>query len=113
VWVTALPLEGLDEEGRMFRHVVLFRWSPDVDAATLLEAVQALQLWGNQASEHGAVSVGTDAGLREGNWDVAVVAEFTDPARYESYAADPRHLAMLAKHITPNAADRAAVQSHL
>lgn len=97
----------------MFRHVVLFRWSPDVDAATRAEAVQALQLWGHQASEYGAVSVGTDAGLRDGNWDVAVVAQFSDPAGYEGYAADPRHLEMLAKHITPNAAARAAVQSHL
>lgn len=97
----------------MFRHVVLFRWSPDAGSPAREAAVAALQEWAVQARDYGTVRAGTDAGLKEGNWDVAVVAEFADQAGYEGYAADSRHLQMIASHITPNVAARAAVQSRL
>ena len=97
----------------MFRHVVLFKWSDQAAPADRDAAVAALRQWALDATELGRVTVGQDAGIREGNYDVAVVAEFTDRAGYERYAVDERHLAMISAHITPNAASRAAVQHEL
>lgn len=97
----------------MFRHVVLFRWSDQAGAPEREAAVRALRRWALAAAEYGEVTVGTDAGLREGNYDVAVVADFPDRDAYLRYAADERHLALVAEHIAPNASDRAAVQHEL
>ena len=37
------------------------------------------------------LTAGPDAGLREGNWDLAVVADFEDAAAYRVYDADAEH----------------------
>ncbi|MEU8250326.1 Dabb family protein [Nonomuraea sp. NPDC048916] len=97
----------------MFRHVVLFKWSEEAGEPVRAAAVSALRHWAVVAAEFGSVTVGTDAALREGNHDVAVVADFPDREAYLRYTADERHLAMVAEHITPNASSRAAVQHEL
>jgi hypothetical protein len=58
-----------------------------------------------------AYAFGSDLGLSaDGNADFAVVADFDDIAGYESYRDDPEHRRILAEHIRPILAGRAAAQ---
>lgn len=56
---------------------------------------------------------GPDAGLVEGNWDYAVVAEFATVDDYRAYATDTGHLDVIERLIKPNISARAATQYHL
>lgn len=93
-----------------FRHVVLFRWTPESTAEQRDGALAALQQWGRDAAGFGTLTVGPDAGVAEGNFDTAVVVDFPDRAAYVDYAADERHHRMIAEHIRPILHSRAAVQ---
>lgn len=97
----------------MFRHVVLFTWTPDSTSEVREAAVAGLREWGGQAAEYGRVSVGVDAGLAEGNGDVAVVVDLPDKQAYLAYSADERHQALLREHIRPILHARTAVQYQL
>ena len=52
--------------------------------------------------------MGPDAGINEGNYDFAVVADFDDADGYLGYRDHPAHRAVVDKHITPIVATRAA-----
>jgi hypothetical protein len=93
-----------------FRHVVMFRWSPESTAEQRAGAVDALRQWGRDAVGYGTLVVGADAGLAAGNFDTAVVVDLPDRDTYAAYAADERHQRMIADHIRPILAERAAVQ---
>jgi hypothetical protein len=56
------------------------------DAERALAAILALE-------PEGCVDlrVGLDAGLREGNWDFAIVGDFVDVASYRRYDEDDEH----------------------
>jgi hypothetical protein len=73
----------------MFRHVVMFRYAE-----------------GTTAEQRAAVL----AGLVDGNFDLAVVAEFDDAAGYRAYAVNADHQALIAERIKPVVAQRSAVQ---
>ena len=94
----------------MLRHVVCFTWAdtatPDeIDAvAAGLRALPAL------IPEVRAYWVGSDAGLVDGNADLAVVADFDDVDAWRAYLAHPAHQAVLVERIRPILASRAAVQ---
>ena len=97
-----------------FRHVVMFRWAPDTAQADRDAAVEALRAFGEQITDLGArLQVGADAGVGEGNFDTVVVVDFPDVEAYRRYAVDPRHLELVARHIKPFLAERAAVQTEL
>ncbi len=73
----------------MIRNVVVARLRPDAtpeDAEKGLTAMKALQVEGLLG-----MKVGLDAGLREGNWDLAITADFADVAAYQRYDADEEH----------------------
>ncbi len=53
---------------------------------------------------------GADAGLAEGNHDIAVVARFADAAAYMGYRDHPAHQAFIANVLRPVLASRSAVQ---
>lgn len=93
-----------------FRHVVMFRWTPESTPGQRAEAVAALRRWGRDAAGYGTLVVGTDAGLSAGNHDTVVVVDLPDRETYAAYAADDRHQAMIARYIRPILAERAAVQ---
>jgi hypothetical protein len=95
----------------MFRHVVMFRWRADSTADQRASAIAALHAFAADVADLAVVSVGPDAGLSEGNYDIVVMAEFADSDGYLAYAADPRHRALLANHIVPILDTRVAVQS--
>lgn len=94
----------------MFRHVVVFTWSPDSTSEQRDSAVAALRRWAEQATQYGKVMVGVDAGLAEGNGDLAVVVDLPDKDTYLAYAADERHQAVVRDHVRPILASRCAVQ---
>jgi len=93
-----------------FRHVVMFKWSQSASAAAVAGALQALNEFAVAVADLGTVSVGPDAGLSDGNFDVVVIADFADKDTYLAYAEDPRHIALLTDHIRPNLEQRVAVQ---
>lgn len=97
----------------MFRHVVVFTWAPESTPQQRDGAVAALRRWREEAVGFGTVSVGVDAGMTEGNGNVAVVVDLPDRDTYLAYAADERHQALLRDHIRPILATRAAVQYEL
>ena len=73
----------------MIRNVVVGRLNPDADPACArqgLDAIAALPAPGRVAC-----TVGTDLGLRGGNWDIAIVADFEDEASYRAYDQDEEH----------------------
>ena len=95
----------------MFRHVVMFRWRADSTDKQRAAAVAALHAFAADVTDLGVVTVGPDAGLVQGNYDIVVMAEFADSDGYLAYAADPRHRELVANHIAPILDTRAAVQS--
>ena len=94
----------------MLRHVVLFTLTEDTDPATRDATVAALRRLPEDVGGMTSFAVGPDAGLVEGNAHTALVADFPDAASFRAYAADPRHLAVIAEHVKPNLASRTAVQ---
>ncbi|MBM4202811.1 MAG: Dabb family protein [Gammaproteobacteria bacterium] len=93
----------------MFRHCVMFKWKPETTAearAVLFEKLDGLAaLPFVKAFAHGP-----DAGLREGNWDHVVVADFESREDYLTYASYPMHLDLIQGHLLPAISARAAVQ---
>ena len=53
---------------------------------------------------------GTDLGLNSGNYDVAIVAEFTDADAWKNYIEAPAHVAFVNDHVTPLCASWGAIQ---
>ena len=97
----------------MFRHVVLMRWKADATDARRAAVVEGLQQLPGFIPELRSYSIGTDAQVNDGNYDLAVVADCDDVDAYLVYRDHPEHQAVIADHIRPILADRAAVQYHL
>lgn len=94
------------------RHVAMLRWHDTTDAAvrdTIVEEIRALP---GLVPSIRRYTVGTDAGINEGNHDVVIVADFDDIAGYLEYRDHPEHQRVIRDHVTPNLAARAAVQHH-
>ena len=94
----------------MVRHVVVFRWQPDITEAQVAAVREALAALPAAIGTLRSYEFGSDLGLADGNGDFAVVATFDDVAGYEAYRDHPDHLAVIAEHIGPVLADRLAVQ---
>jgi hypothetical protein len=94
----------------MFRHVVMFRYAEGTTAAQRKAVLDGLAELPGMMPEIRNYHFGEDAGLVDGNFDLAVVAEFDDEAGYRSYATNPDHLSLIAERIRPVIAQRCAVQ---
>jgi Stress responsive A/B Barrel Domain len=73
----------------VIRNVVVGRLKDGAsreDAEKALAAIAALELEGCLD-----MRVGVDAGLREGNWDYSITADFTDVDAYRRYDLDEEH----------------------
>ncbi|WP_111512138.1 Dabb family protein [Mycobacterium kyogaense] len=79
----------------MIRSVVLAKLKGGYDAAELAQIQQGLRNLNCPGTV--AYSMGSDAGLREGNWDLVIVADFTDADAYRGYDADDEHNALRAR----------------
>jgi hypothetical protein len=92
------------------RHVVVFRWRPEVtdaDVATVDAALDALpaQIPSLRGYHHGA-----DLALGEGRWDYGIVAECDDVDGWRAYEQHPAHQQVVTEVLRPRIAERAAVQ---
>ncbi|MDY7099955.1 MAG: Dabb family protein [Actinomycetota bacterium] len=98
----------------MIRHCVLFRWAPDATEearSSVFDGLAALAARLDGVFER--YTFGPDAGLNDGTWDVAIVADFADRAAYETYRDDAGHRELIAETIRPAISERAAVQLEL
>ena len=95
----------------MLRHVATFRW---------IRLDHRRRHRRGRGRPHGAsrprsreikaYRFGRDAGINEGTFDFAVVADFETVDDYLVYRDHPSHKALLADHIAPHVATRAAIQ---
>ena len=93
-----------------FRHVVLFRWKPGTGEPELAALEGALRALPAAVPEIRRYRFGRDAGEAAGNFDFAIVADFADRDAWRRYVDHPAHVALVARHVRPIAAERAAAQ---
>lgn len=91
------------------RHIALFRWKGDVTDAQVAEVERLLGVLPDAVPELRSYAFGRDAGISEGAFDFAVVADVDDEGGFVAYRDHPDHQAALAV-IRPLLADRAALQ---
>jgi len=70
--------------------------TPDAAVSTWLAAIDALDIEGMLEIRSGA-----DLDLREGNWDVAITADFSDAAAWHRYNDDTLHNQIRSEHAKP------------
>jgi hypothetical protein len=94
----------------MIRHVVLFTW--DDEMTEEMERQLAAELTALAAKLAGLRSyhAGPDAGIIEGNFDFAVVADFDDAESYLAYRTNAEHQEIIGRISGPHAKGRASVQ---
>jgi hypothetical protein len=97
----------------MFRHVVLFRFTPQTSEEQQQELARQLRTLPGAIEQIKAYHVGLDAGLNPGNYQFAVVADFDNVEDYLVYRDHPVHRDIIAKYVQPVVAGRAAVQYSL
>lgn len=94
----------------MLRHVVLFRWVEEATDDEKTAVAEGLGRLPPLIPELRDYRFGHDAGLVEGNWEFAVVADFDDVAGWRAYRDHPEHRRVIDEHIQPVVAERAALQ---
>jgi len=94
----------------MIRHVVLFSWNdgmtPEQEKQLTAELTALAPALPGLRSYH----AGPDAGIAEGNFDYAVVADFDDVDSYLGYRANTQHQDIISRLTAPNTQTRAAIQ---
>jgi hypothetical protein len=94
----------------MIRHAVLFAWTPEATDEQKQQAADALLTLPPQMTGLRAFQIGPDAGIVDGNFGFAVVADFEDAASYLAYREHPAHRAVIEQILNPIVRQRAAVQ---
>ena len=94
----------------MIRHVACFAWVADATAAQRQQVAAELRALPALMRGLRAYQFGVDAGLVEGNYDFAVVADFEDTESYLAYRDHPAHRAIVEEVIRPITRHRASVQ---
>ena len=97
----------------MFRHVVLLQWTSEATDEQRAAVLDGLATLPGAIPEIHEYRFGPDAGVNEGNYDVAAVADFATVDDYVVYRDHPVHRAVIAERIAPILAARAAVQYDL
>jgi hypothetical protein len=102
--------ETRPEELALLRHVVLFRFAPDAPADASEKAAAGLSALPGLIDEIETYRFGRDLGLRAGNFDFCLVAEFEDAEAFARYVDHPAHRRFIRECIEPAVSDRVAVQ---
>lgn len=92
------------------RHVVVFRWRPDVTSADVDAIDGALAALPGKIPSLRGYHHGPDLGLGEGRWDYGIVAECDDETGWRAYEQHPAHQQVVDEVLRPCIAERAAVQ---
>ena len=96
----------------MLRHCALFTWNPDVTDGTIAAIKAGLDRLATLDCVT-AYTHGPDAGLREGNFDYAVIGDFETVEAFQEYSSEEGHLALIKDLIIPNISGRAGIQIQL
>ncbi|MBW2426850.1 MAG: Dabb family protein [Deltaproteobacteria bacterium] len=94
----------------MLRHVVMFRFAPDAPADAAEKAATGLSALPGLIEEIETYRFGRDLGLRAGNFDFCLVAEFADAEAFARYVDHPAHRRFIRECIEPAVSERVAVQ---
>ena len=94
----------------MIRHVALFTWDDEMTDEMEQQFAAELTALAPKLAGLRSYHAGPDAGLVEGNFDFAVVADFTDAESYLGYRDHPEHQAIIGRFSRRHAKTRAAVQ---
>ena len=97
----------------MIRHIALFRLKENAPPTAPQDLREGLNRVAQAVPDIAAYRYGADLGLREGNFDFGVVADFVDAASFEAYVNHPEHQAFLKERLTPVLADRVSLQFEL
>lgn len=97
----------------MIRHIALFRFKEEAPTDTRQSLEEGLFQIAQTISVISSYEYGGDLGLREGNFDFGVVADFADAADFENYVNHPDHLAFLNERLLPVLAERVSLQFEL
>ena len=94
----------------MIRHVVMFRWNDEVDAAHVAATSAAFALLPGRITHILSYAYGADLGLVPSNFDYAVTGEFASVDDFIAYRDHPDHQALVSAFIAPHVSERVAVQ---
>jgi hypothetical protein len=94
----------------MIRHVVLFTWDDEMTDELERQFTDELTALGPKLAGLRSYHAGPDAGIIEGNFDFAVVADFDDADSYLAYRSNPEHQEIISRLSAPHAKSRASVQ---
>jgi heme-degrading monooxygenase HmoA len=94
----------------VIRHVALFAWTEGMTDELERQFTAELMALGPRLPGVRGFHAGPDAGLADGNFDFAVVADFDDAASYLGYRENAEHRDIIARYSGPHAKARAAVQ---
>ena len=94
----------------MLRHIVLFDLADDADDAAVDAAVAALRGLADEIEEVHELHVSRDAGLADGNADLALLVVVEDATAWQAYQQHPSHQQVVAEHIRPLVSGRTAAQ---
>jgi hypothetical protein len=96
----------------MLRHVVLLKWSRELERGEFEEIGRLLDTLGSAAPSLRGFSHGPDIGLSPLKGDYALIADFDDTEGWHAYDTHPAHLAVRAvlKLLT---AENLVVQFHV
>lgn len=94
----------------MIRHVVLFGWDDEMTGEMEKQFAAELTALARKLPGLRSYHAGPDAGLVEGNFDFAVVADFDDAESYLAYRSNAEHQDIIGRFSGPHARTRASVQ---
>ena len=94
----------------MFRHVVLFNWTPEATEEQKERMTEELGRLPALIPSLRAYHFGRNAGINPGGYDFGLVADCDDLDGYLAYRDNPEHRAVIDRFITPIVAQRVAIQ---
>jgi len=94
----------------MIRHVVLFTWTEGMTKEMERQFAAELTALAPTLPGLRAYHAGPDAGINQGNFDFAVVADFDDADSYLGYRDNAEHKDIVSRFSGPHTKSRAAVQ---
>ncbi len=94
----------------MIRHVAMFSWDDEMTPEKEQQFAAELAALAPRLAGLRSFHAGPDAGLVEGNFDFAVVADFDDAESYLAYRGHPEHQQIIGRFSGPHATSRASVQ---
>jgi quinol monooxygenase YgiN len=97
----------------MIRHVALFAWIPEATDQQKQQVLEELRALSPLLTGLHSYNAGPDAGIIEGNFDFAVVADFENAESYLAYRNHPAHLAVVDQVTAPITKERVSVQYEL